>query len=68
MFNINICYEKDFRDVAFPLPVTHQVATEKDVKKVLKQNQGRGAWAFVWQRNSSVLHDIIDLGEKVKQK
>lgn len=66
MFNINICQEADFRDVRFPLPVTHQAATEKDVKRVLKQNRGKGTWAFVWQRNSSVLHDIVDLGEKVR--
>ena len=66
MFNINICQEADFRNVAFPLKATHQAATESDVKKVLKKNRGKGTWAFVWQRNSSVLHDIVDLGEKVR--
>jgi len=66
MFNINICREANFRDVKFPLQATHKVATEKEVKRVLKQNQGQGAWAFVWQKDSSVLHDIVDLGEKAR--
>lgn len=59
MFNINICNEKDFRDVVFPLTATYRVATEKDVKKLIKQHRNKGTWAFVWQNNSSTLHDII---------
>ena len=66
MFNINICNEKDFRDVVFPLKATHKAASEKEVKEILKQRQGKGTWAFVWQNNSSTLHDIIDLGEKAR--
>lgn len=66
MFKINICNEADFRDVKFPLKATHQVATERDVKKFIKQNRGKGMWAFVWQQDSSHLHDIVDLSEKVK--